>query len=295
LWSHHRNKTGKTNLSTINKYGWPDKKYNYFSWALSALQFRKYYDNVELVTDKAGYDLLINRLELPYTSVKVILDDLDSYHKELMVLGKIYAYSIQQEPFIHVDADAYIWGRFDDALTGSQLICQSPEDGAFYNKHYGDIVYPMLRHFDYYPEFLESSIVRNNRIRAINAGIIGGSDNSFFSEYAKIAFEFIDRNTDHLHKVDVDYANIVFEQFVFSALAESKEREINFLSKGKDTHQFLSSIVDFSGVPGRIQYIHLYAGHKKGKYFVDALEYRLMKDHPNHYNKIIDLLKTNRI
>jgi hypothetical protein len=43
--------------------GWLDRKYYYMSWALSCLLFRKLYDKVELVTDKAGEDLLVQKLD----------------------------------------------------------------------------------------------------------------------------------------------------------------------------------------------------------------------------------------
>ena len=52
--------------------------------------------------------ILINKLELPYTDVKVVLDDLNDYDRDLYALGKVYAYGIQEEPFIHVDADIYM-------------------------------------------------------------------------------------------------------------------------------------------------------------------------------------------
>jgi len=74
--------------------GWSDKKYNYMSWAFSCLQFKKYYSEVELITDKLGKELLIDKLELPYTSVKVELDQLNSYHSDLWALGKIVKYNL---------------------------------------------------------------------------------------------------------------------------------------------------------------------------------------------------------
>ena len=41
------------------------------SWVLSCLSLRNYYDDVELYTDKLGYELLIEKLRLPYTYVHV--------------------------------------------------------------------------------------------------------------------------------------------------------------------------------------------------------------------------------
>jgi hypothetical protein len=86
-----------------NTGGWLSAEYHWQSWALSVLQLRQFYDEVELVTDAAGKAILIDVLALPYTSVQVVLDEaLAAYPHDLWALAKIYAYSIQTEPFIHI-------------------------------------------------------------------------------------------------------------------------------------------------------------------------------------------------
>src|ERR1700749_4013895 len=79
--------------------GWPEKRFNYFSWALSCLQLSKFYTDVELITDSRGKDLLIDKMALPYTTVKVRLDELDRYDPGLWALGKILSYAQNDEPF----------------------------------------------------------------------------------------------------------------------------------------------------------------------------------------------------
>jgi len=76
--------------------GWAFKETHYMSWALSCLQLRQFYNEVELVTDSAGADLLINKLHLPYTSCKLTLDKLSDKNPALWALGKITAYKEQQ-------------------------------------------------------------------------------------------------------------------------------------------------------------------------------------------------------
>ncbi len=58
-----------------NLGGWTHRAFNYMSWALSCLKFKEFYPNIELVTDQKGKELLIDRLGLPYTSVKVVSID----------------------------------------------------------------------------------------------------------------------------------------------------------------------------------------------------------------------------
>ena len=107
------------------KGGWIDNKSHWMSWALSCLQIRKYYDEVLLITDDFGKELLINLLNLPYTSVNTGLNELRSFHPDLWALGKIYSYDCQNKPFIHVDGDVFIFGRFNSKIENSQLVCQN--------------------------------------------------------------------------------------------------------------------------------------------------------------------------
>jgi hypothetical protein len=147
-----------------------------------------------------------------------VLDDLNDYHPELWALGKIYAYSIQEKPFIHVDSDVYIWKKFDDDLENASLLCQSKEEGDPYSGVYSRIFFNLVKHVNYYPRILERSIDRNEGFRAINAGILGGHNIDFYKKYTKEAFEFVNRNIDKLDKIDVGSFNIIFEQFLFFAL-----------------------------------------------------------------------------
>jgi hypothetical protein len=293
FWSKPGMKNSSNNFADYNKCGWPDKKYNYFSWALSVLQFKKYYPDVELVTDKAGYELLVDKLELPYSSVKIVLDDLNCYHPDLWALGKLYAYSIQDEPFIHADGDVYIWEKFSEEFESSSLLCQHREEGEYFNRVYSTVFMQMLRHFGFYPAVLDASIAKNNSIVAVNAGVLGGSNTSFFKEYTKAAFDFVDKNTDCLHHINIGLSNIVFEQFLFNAMAEENALDINCFKA--NVNNLLNDFADFTRVPSKVRYIHTPGSLKEQKKLLGALEYRLLTDHPGHYYKIIDLIRTNQI
>lgn len=53
--------TGNKN-SLTDSYGWLLPIFNYLSWIISCNQLRRYYDDVTLVTDSQGYDVLINKI-----------------------------------------------------------------------------------------------------------------------------------------------------------------------------------------------------------------------------------------
>ena len=80
--------TGNKN-SLTDSYGWLLPIFNYLSWIISCYQLRRYYDDVTLVTDSQGYDVLINKLHLPYTDVIVSLDCLNHYNPNLWALANL--------------------------------------------------------------------------------------------------------------------------------------------------------------------------------------------------------------
>jgi hypothetical protein len=97
--------------------GWLNTKFHLLGWGLSALSFSKFFQNLELITDALGKDILIDQLQLPYTSVSLAQENFQPANDKIWVLRKIYSYSLQNEPFLHVDGDAFLFSPFDDAFT----------------------------------------------------------------------------------------------------------------------------------------------------------------------------------
>lgn len=87
--------------------GWLSTEFHLMSWALSSLSIQKHYPNIELVTDNLGKEILIDKLQLPYSSVSLVQENFKPI-SFVWVLRKLYSYSIQHEPFIHIDGDAYL-------------------------------------------------------------------------------------------------------------------------------------------------------------------------------------------
>ncbi|MDR3267194.1 MAG: hypothetical protein LBT24_06475 [Tannerella sp.] len=96
-------------------------------WALSVHYLRKWYGEVELVTDNSAIPFL-EKLNLPYTKVSTELDKLKGkVLPPTFGMAKIYACSLQDEPFTSVDLDVVL---FEDVLKNHieiPLLCQSLE------------------------------------------------------------------------------------------------------------------------------------------------------------------------
>ncbi len=275
------------NQNNINDgYGWYSPRYNWISWILSCHQLIKYYDNVELYTDDFGYDILINKLQLPYTKVHVVLNELDIYPKDLWAIAKIKVYSLQEEPFIHIDGDVFIWEKFPESFTKSKLIAQNLENTTGY---YREMWEEISTSITFIPEEL-SSFHNGTSNLCCNMGIIGGSDIDFFKEYCSKSFEFVNRNIEFWDKINLFNFNIFFEQELFYELSTINLKKINYLFDEIWGDNAYMGFGDFHKIPHKRTYLHLLGFFKRQATVCKNMEIYTMKYFPESYSKLSKLL-----
>lgn len=273
-------------LSKKSVGGWPSASFFYMSWALSCLKCRQFYDKVELVTDRKGYSLLIEKLRLPYTDVRVVLDDLNDYHTDLWALGKIYAYSIQEEGFIHVDSDVYIWRKFNANLEQADLIAQHKEDAYNHNDKFWEDV---AINFSFIPEEIVQYRKKYRKITEVNAGILGGNDLTFLKRYTQRAFEFVDKNHRYVDQLKhKGMFNTIYEQYLLYCMAFENHQKISYLFNHKISQDFIG-MADFSELPNRQSFIHAVGIYKRSFAIAEQLAHRLWYEFPEVYKRIIQL------
>ena len=281
-WSH-------PDLSTRNQREFIKLNLNkYMTFALSVLRAKKFYNQVELYTDNVGKELLIDLLELPYTKVHVCLDDLTEKYGEyshLWALGKIYTYSLQNEPFFHVDNDAFICKPLDD-FHSAPIVAQSFERN---NGHHKYNLKKLKKQLAFLPEVLDTDSEMLKDGSQYNAGIIGGNDIAFFQDFCQTAFQFIDKNLDILN--DLKGENIcfpcIFEQYLFSCMAHQKGIDVKTLLPISDTPlDNFNSLLDFHDKQN-ILFIHLIGDHKKEAHNMCLVAETLWQEFPEYYDKII--------
>lgn len=273
--------------------GWPARKYNYFSWALSCLQLREYYQDIGLITDDLGKYLLIDKLQLPYTSVTASLNKLEDYDAGLWALGKIYAYSIQEEPFLHVDSDIFIWRKFDDRIDHAGLATQNREIGMIeYAQTFDDI----CKKFAYVPGYLKE-LEGVKYVPCCNVGIIGGEDIPFFKLYTGEVFRFIDENRDsfrmYIKHMNTAFINIYYEQVIFNLLAKHNNKEITYLFP--DHLDVPKDVGYFHRADANGGFIHCLGTFKKNRLVYRMLEIKLRTLYPEYYRRIVDLTESSEI
>ena len=168
-------------------FGWSAPEYHLMGWALSCLQLHNLYGNITLYANSQGANLLIDTLQLPYTEAFLTHDNLKMIHPDLWTLVKIYTHSLQEQPFLHIDGDIFLFSPFDSKLLEGELIAQNIETAT--ENHYTRSQKELMREFVFFPLCIQKDFESGLPVQACNTGIVGGNNLSFFRDYADWAFE----------------------------------------------------------------------------------------------------------
>jgi len=277
-------------ISLDIKAGWRFAEHNWMSWTLSAMLLRKKYEKLELYTDVRGKKILIDLLKLPYTKVHIVFDEESKIHPRLFALAKIKTYSLQKEPFIHIDGDLFLWNSFSKDLIDKEIIASNPELNLFFNK---EILEDMEEHFQYIPDHL-NDIHKQEQIFSANAGIFGGTNLKFVREYCLMAEKIIEKNEKCLQHVNIKLVNMLIEQVSLFYLARNKDVDITYYVSKPVEHSLYEDFWRFADVPD-VSMIHPVGGCKQIPYVVYHLEKRLQMEFPSMYYSIVRLCKNDKI
>ena len=106
---------------------WRKPLHHFLAWGISLSAARRHYPETVLVTDQAGKKLLIDALVgLQFTAVSTELDCLRTVDPDWWALGKLVAYSIQDQPFIHLDTDVFLWKPSSTRCGRGAGVCAVP-------------------------------------------------------------------------------------------------------------------------------------------------------------------------
>jgi hypothetical protein len=267
-----------------NNYGWYNARFNWISWILSCNQLLKFHKDVELFTDGFGYEILIEKLQLPCTKIHVVLDELNHYHKDLWAIAKIKTFQLQNEPFLHVDGDVFVWESLTDKFQKSELITQNLEITTDY---YGSMWNEIAPNLSFLLKEMNNYHNKKSNL-ACNMGIIGGNDINFFKEYTKKSFEFVDKNNSSWSNINSFNFNVFFEQVLFHEMAKEENKKIDFLFEEVSEDNAYVGFGDFHKVPNK-KYLHLLGVYKRNGSMCKAMEVYTMKYYPESYSKFAEL------
>lgn len=270
--------------SIENSYGWWDHRFHWLGWMLSCNQLLRFYDRVELYTDEFGYDILIRKLKLPYTNVHIVLDELNVLPNDLWAMAKIKTYSLQKEPFLHVDGDVFIFEPFPEKLLESHLIAQNQE---LTTKYYRDMWAKIHPHLEYLPQQMEDFHYERSNM-AYNMGIIGGNDIEFIQNYCQLSLDFVYKNEAIWNDINLFNFNVFFEQVLFYEYAKSENRKVNVLIQEEIGDNEYTGFGNFEEVPYKRTYLHLIGYFKRDSFTCHKMLQYCWYNHPEWMKTLFD-------
>jgi len=277
---------------------WVSEKHHLLSWVLSFETARKHFQKTILYTDDAGARMLVEGLRLEFNSVSTELNALTRYDSKWWAIGKIFTYREQQEPFIHIDNDVFLWKRLP-VTSDMALFTQNPE--------------PFVTGVSYYkPEEFEAELARFTgswlppewkwyRLsgypqRAECCGVFGGSHTAFIRYYANLAMKIVEHPFNQgawLSLNDQVERNILAEQYLLSACIEYHKGLRGSPFRDLRIHYLFNSL-DEALDPKKaaeIGFTHLVAGSKRNCKVADDLERRVKTDYPAQYERCLRYLR----
>lgn len=273
------------------KGGWPSPEYHWMSWALSCLLLYEQYPEIDLYTTDAGRDVLIEKLDLPYTSVHILPEN-RLISTDNWALAKLLTYQQQTSPFLHVDGDVFIWKPFSQALLGSELIVQNIEtDRTVYEGALQRVFSPMQSVAD---KFNTSLIPpKTSDIMACNAGILGGNDLDFIQAYTQLAIN-IAQTVSKPEEMNTSTYCMLFEQYVFARLTQKYCKSVNTFFDEPVADIRYTEFENFWRMK-KIGYYHLMGQFKHNQLNLNLLTAEIRQRYPTTYYKILNAVKAASI
>jgi hypothetical protein len=177
----------------INEQSWN------LSWILSVECLTKIYGKPHLYTDDAGAEFLTKTLRLDFASINTCLNDLKDKDARFFSLGRAYALGIQNEPFVHVDYDAFLQESIPPELFNNGVMFQKELfinlDPLSIREQGSPLHRPDLIKSIALPDWWANHIVEN-RFRAYQLGVVGGSNLEYFQKYSQIILDIASSNVD---------------------------------------------------------------------------------------------------
>ncbi len=272
---------------------WPSERHHLLAWALSVETARQHYPDTWLITDDAGARMLVDGLGLPFTRVSTELNALAQHDPNWWTLGKIYAYRLQTEPFVHMDSDVFLWKKLPARLEHADVFAQHP------NQLSASTWY-------YQPAQLERAISRTpggwlpdewhwyrrtiKNQRAESTGLVGGNRVDFINSYAEASIRLMNdpRNQRTLQSLpDKHLHSLLIEEYLLAAFVEYHKASAVFSSSGIRIEYLFNSDADMWNPDRATQagFTHLVASAKRNPLFAVKLENRVRCDYPELYER----------
>jgi hypothetical protein len=277
---------------------WLRPLHHLLAWGLSLRAARRHYPDTVLITDYAGKKLLVDQLGLSFGDVSTELERLRDIDVGWWALGKLVAYSVQDEPFVHIDSDVFLWKPLPVDVCQAPVFAQVPETFHSMDERFnpGDIEHVFAEHGLALPiEWQWYRSREKHYYREECCGILGGSNLDFLRYYSITAIDLVTRpqNASAWSRFpEKECFNMIVEQFFLAACLDFHRFHTDSPFRGLGIRYLFSSweqLFDPYCV-GRLGFTHLMGGAKSHPEVARRLEERVRREDPAYFRRCEKLL-----
>ncbi len=271
--------------------GWPDLRHYLQSFVLSYHCVRRMGLRTALVTDTAGAELFVEGVGLAFDSVSTELDKLPAADAHAWNRGKVEAYRSQEEPFLHLDIDVYLWRSLPERLLRAPLLAQNPEYATEHPRYYhlDELEQAIVAADGWLPEeWWWCRRLFHAHQRAFNTGIYGGHALEFIRHGADLYLDFLNDPANATVKASLppQLNHMGALEMLLPAMALDFHRDragsqwadLSVQTLFADAHQ-ASIASNYAG------YTHLLGAAKHDPRNLANLDARVARDHPEEYKR----------
>lgn len=240
--------------------------------SLSVEYSKKFFKEVELVTNDYGKSILIKKYKIPFTSVDTSLNKLN-IHNDLWAFAKIVSYSLQKKPFVHIDLDVVLWEKIPANILKSKIFFQHKD------------TFDMQPGYKYLVTAVEGTTIsyycKEKGIQhAHNCGVVGVNDLSLAAKWLTMAKDFIfnESNKHFWNRMEnKGQMNYLFEQYFISCICKGEKIEPEVLIKNFSYDSVFKPSFKMT---------HLWGESKRKSADMTRIKARLKKEFPKTYDRI---------
>jgi hypothetical protein len=271
---------------------WGSETSHLLSWVLSFELARRHYPTSSLVADDAGARILVDGLGLDFDTVSLALNDLRGCDPCWWSIGKLAAVAEQEEPFVHIDSDVFLWKALPARLVAAPVFAQNPEPFALGDYYKPEVFERALagRRGAWLPEEW-GWYATTSSTRGECCGIVGGTRPDFLRHWARQGLRLVTEpgNRSVLDALsDRPTLMVTLEQYLLTACFEHHRDTSGSPYRDVRMSYLFESWGDAldEDQAARVGFTHLITA-KRDPEIVERLDRRVRRDYPERYERCL--------
>jgi len=293
VWSHW-SKPFATRVGA----GWPTLAHYLMACVLSVETARVHFEGTRLVTDPIGAEMLVDGAGLKFDDVRLDLSEIDECDPDWWNLGKVQAYRVQDEPFVHMDNDVFLWRGLPERLLKADVLAQCPEHFTEWSDYYqlGELEAVRRCPYGWLPKEVEwcRSLYGTHQV-SLNTGIYGGHRIDFIRYCAELMFEMLEHRGNRETMANIgDKARVagMLEMFLPAACLEYHAvRRHSPFSTVQVATLFDSEERAYTDGEAKF-YTHMIGLSKSKPASARKLASRVQSQYPQHYERCMEYFRS---